>query len=174
MYDIIAIKMSPKNKTKKSQAIRDKEFGRRVKAVRKHLKLKQREMSAKLNITLTTLSDIETGKSYPCYDFFFNMVEHFDVNLYYLLFGRGEMLVLPGTGSPPGKDKVKDETEITLTVERQDLREFLRHFFGSRVLQYHMMSEYFKFFNKNSTEIEREIEAQEKEGGIRDRQDFRK
>ena len=139
--------MSPKNKTRKSQAIRDKEFGKRVRTVRKHLRLKQQEMSEKLNISLPTLSDIENGISYPCYDFFYNMVEHFNVNIYYLLFGLGEMFGLPG------KDVVKNdrdpiENELRLILARDDFREFFEHFLGSRILQYHMLSKYFDFMVK--------------------------
>ena len=41
-------KMSPQKKKLKSQSIREPEFGQRVKAVRKHLKLKQTKMAEKL------------------------------------------------------------------------------------------------------------------------------
>jgi len=143
--------------------MREPGFGQRVKAVRKHLKLNQTEMAEKLNITMTTLSDIERGKSYPCFDFFYNMVEHFNVNLYYLLFGRGEMLVLPGTDSPPDKEKVKNENEMTLIVDRKDIREFLHYFSRSRLVQYRVMGEFYRFFNTDRQSIEMDIEAIEKE-----------
>ena len=154
--------MSPQKKKVGSQSIREPEFGRRVKAVRRHLKLKQKEMAEKLNLSMTTLSDIETGRSYPGYDFFYNMVEHFNVNLYYLLFGRGEMLGLP-VGGVPFKDEVKrrgkEGDEIILRVERGDIREFLDYFFRSRVVQYYVMGEFYKYLNKERKSIEADIEA---------------
>jgi len=57
-------------------------------------------------------------------------------------------------------------------VDHKNIREFLRHFFGSRVLQYHVMSEYYSYFNRNSEEIEREIEAHEKKKTIDEKEEM--
>jgi transcriptional regulator with XRE-family HTH domain len=158
---MVGIVMSPKKKNEKSQAIRKPEFGQRVKSIRKHLKLKQAEMADKLELSLASISDIETGKSYPCYDFFYNMVEHFNVNLYYLLFGRGEMFVLPGAGSP-GKEG-KNENEMSFIVSNKDTREFLDYFFRSRVVQYKVLGYFYNFLNTDRKSIQLEIESSEKE-----------
>jgi len=154
--------MSTKKKIEKRNKIRSPEFGKRVRTVRRHLKLKQQEMAEKLNISLPTLSDMENGRSYPCYDFFYNMVEHFKVNLYYLLFGMGGMFGLPG------KDVVKNdrdpiENELRLILSRTDLREFFQHFLGSRILQYHLMSEYYDYMIKKGKDIEMEMKALQEE-----------
>ena len=98
-----------------------------------------------------------------------NVVGHFNVNLYYLLFGRGEMLVLAGTGSPQDKEKVKNENEMTFIVDRQDIREFLHYFFRSRVVQYRVMGEFYRYFNTDRQSIEMDIESIEKEKNNRKR-----
>ncbi len=111
--------------------------------------LKQQEMADNLNISLPNLSNIENGTSYPSYDFFYNMVAHYNVNLNYLLFGgREEMFRAPGK-EVPSKDTDTDEDpiekELRLIRSRDDFREFFQSFFGSRVIQYHIMSEFFDF-----------------------------
>ena len=150
--------MSPKKKTEKSNKIRSPGFGKRVRAVRKHLKLNQQEMAEKLNLALPTLSEVENGKSYPCYDFFYNMFEHFNVNLFYLLFGMGEMFGYPGKD-----DRKRDidpiEKELRLIITRDDLSEFFHHFLGSKILQHHLVSEYYAFMLKKRKEIEMEMKA---------------
>ncbi len=153
--------MSPKKKKSESQAIREPEFGRRLKAVRRQLKLKQEEMAEKLNISMSTLSEIETGKSYPGYDFFYNMVAHFKVNLYYLLFGTGEMLGLPGTGSADKKEK--NENEMTLIADSKDTREFLNYFNRSLFVRYRVVGDFYNFLHKYRKDIEAEIASHKKE-----------
>lgn len=142
-----------RSKKQISGEIRQTVFGKRLKAVRNHLKLKQSEMADKLNISLTTMSDIETSKSFPCYEFFYRIAEYFNVNLYYLLFGTGEMIGKPEISNANGKKPEKNENEMILIVDNPDVREFLHNFTGSRVLQYRLMSEYVKLMNTDRDSI---------------------
>jgi transcriptional regulator with XRE-family HTH domain len=66
-------------------------IGHRLKAIRKHLKLRQLEFAAILNVTVVTLSDIETGKKKPGSEMLFILSEVYRVNLAYLLHGEGDM-----------------------------------------------------------------------------------
>lgn len=66
-------------------------IGSRVKAIRKILDFTQKEFAETMEITMVTLSDIETGKKRPGSDILFNLSELYDVNLDFLLFGRGDM-----------------------------------------------------------------------------------
>ena len=145
------------NKKLKS-SIRNPEFGKRVRAVRKHLKLNQQEMAEKLNLAMPTLSEVENAKSFPSYDFFYNMVDHFNVNLYYLLFGVGNMFCLEI------KDALEKEIDpiekaLRLILNQDDLREFFHHFLGSKILQHHLVSEFYDFMLKKKKEIEMEMNA---------------
>ncbi len=65
--------------------------GDRMKAIRKILGLKQRDFIKIVNITMATLSDIETGKKRPNSEVLFILSDVYKVNLHYLLHGEGEM-----------------------------------------------------------------------------------
>lgn len=66
-------------------------IGRRLKSIRKHLKLRQLEFASILNVTVVTLSDIETGKKKPGSEMMFILSKIYRVNLAYLLHGEGDM-----------------------------------------------------------------------------------
>ncbi|HLP59777.1 MAG TPA: helix-turn-helix transcriptional regulator [Candidatus Deferrimicrobium sp.] len=66
-------------------------FGQRVKEIRKVLELSQKDFAGTLEISGTFLSEIENGKYKPGYEFFYNILTKFNVNLHFLLAGTGEM-----------------------------------------------------------------------------------
>ncbi|MDQ1355227.1 MAG: hypothetical protein QG657_5537 [Acidobacteriota bacterium] len=66
-------------------------IGRRLKDIRKKLDLRQKEFAETLDITMVTLSDIETGKKRPGSDMLFNLSGLYNVNLDFLLHGQGNM-----------------------------------------------------------------------------------
>jgi transcriptional regulator with XRE-family HTH domain len=70
-------------------------FAERLKLTRETLKLKQKEFAARLNISAASYSEIESGKYKPNYEFIYNLAKEFNVNLYYLLFGKGDMFLEP-------------------------------------------------------------------------------
>ncbi|MCP5051768.1 MAG: helix-turn-helix transcriptional regulator [bacterium] len=65
--------------------------GKRLKAIREHLGLRQNEFAAKLNVSTTALSDLEHGRYAPNFKLIATISQEFNVNLYYLFFGQGEM-----------------------------------------------------------------------------------
>ncbi len=69
------------------------EFGQRIKKIRKHLRISQKELAGHLNISNTYLSEIEAGKFKPGFEFFMNMVTKFDVNAKYLFTGEGNFFI---------------------------------------------------------------------------------
>lgn len=66
-------------------------IGDRMKAIRKRLGLMQRDFIKIVNITMSTLSDIETGKKRPSSEILFILSDVYKVNLHYLLHGEGDM-----------------------------------------------------------------------------------
>lgn len=74
--------------------------GSRVKALRKSLKISQKDFAAFLNISPSYLSEIEHGNSNPGFDFFYKISTACNVSLDYLFHGIGEMML---------KDKIKFE-----------------------------------------------------------------
>lgn len=66
-------------------------MGNRLKSIRKQLKLRQVDFAAILNVTVVTLSDIETGKKRPGSEIMYILSEVYRVNLAYLLHDEGDM-----------------------------------------------------------------------------------
>lgn len=80
--------------------------GRRLKEIRTHLGIKQKDFAKKLQISAAFLSEIEMGKKYPRVEVFNSLVEVFGINTNYLFTGEGRYFFVPGeevnTGPPPG------------------------------------------------------------------------
>ena len=125
-------------------------FGQRLKAIRKGLEMKQRDFATQLNISVTTLSDIETGKSKPGHDFFVRICDTFAVNLYFLLMGEGEMFRKSGPNS--SLNSLADE------AVSDDVQEFLKYFFNSKLVQYQVLGYFRKFFNEEEDAIRKDLE----------------
>jgi transcriptional regulator with XRE-family HTH domain len=129
------------------------DFGQRLRAIRKSLQLKQRDFANDLDVSVTTLSDIETGKSKPGLDFFVRLSGTFNVNLYYLFFGEGEMF------------RKKDDTgpmENFLGESSEDVKEFLTYFFNSKLVQYQVLGYFRRFLNEEEEAINKDLEKNKK------------
>jgi len=124
-------------------------FGQRVKETRKRLKLMQKEFAEKLEIADTTLSDIETGKHKPGYDFYYNIVSVYNVNLYYLFFGKGEMFLNPNSFSQDFTFAIDgDDSEIS-----RDVREFFHYFSRSKLVRYMILGYFRKILHSENEAI---------------------
>lgn len=106
----------------------EKEVGERIRNIRKKLNLKQGELGKVLNISDSTLSDIEKGKSRPTFDFLYNIVKLYNVNLYYILFGEGDMFL------DPTISLFSRLAGFSANIE--DVRSFLFYFERSPTIQY--------------------------------------
>jgi transcriptional regulator with XRE-family HTH domain len=69
------------------------EIGQRVIAVRKQMRLHQKEMAADLNISASYLCEIESGRAKPNIELLIKMVSLYNINLNYLVMGTGKMLL---------------------------------------------------------------------------------
>jgi transcriptional regulator with XRE-family HTH domain len=128
-------------------------FGWRVKSVRKHFKLLQKEFSKKLDISVTSLSEIENDKSRPGYDFFAKIAREYDVNLYYLLFGEGDMFYRSAK-----LDEILPVESFINSLDNEDVRDFLRYFLGSKIVQFRMLSFFKEFLIDKEISIKQELE----------------
>jgi transcriptional regulator with XRE-family HTH domain len=72
-----------------------KEIGKRIKNIRTALNLTQKTFAEKFNISKSSLSELENGKHKPGLDMVVSIAKEYDVNLYYLLMGEGEMFISP-------------------------------------------------------------------------------
>ena len=66
--------------------------GKRLKVWRKHSALKSVELSKKIRISQGSLSDLENDKSLPSATTLANLCMFSDLNIYWLLTGRGPMI----------------------------------------------------------------------------------
>ena len=106
----------------------------RIRAVRESLDLTQKQLAQRLNISGPTLSEFENGKLPPNFDFIYNIYREFNVNLYYLLYGEGEMF--EERGGP-----------LSLRLERlckqnKDAARLLEYFERSTVIRYYLLSQF--------------------------------
>jgi transcriptional regulator with XRE-family HTH domain len=115
------------------------------------LGFKQKDFAKKLNVSGPTLSDVEKGKYKPSYDLIYNISKEFNVNLYYLLFGEGEMF---------GKNK--EEIGSGLINEFSDSNEISKfnwYFEKSKVLRFRILSYFNKLLIEERNVIEEEIKT---------------
>ncbi len=68
-----------------------KEIGERIKAVRKKLRLQQKEMASTLQIAPSYLCEIESGNGNPGPELFVRLASEYNLNLNYLFIGNGDM-----------------------------------------------------------------------------------
>ena len=128
-------------------------FCQRLKLIRNTLGITQKEMSTGLGISDGTMSEIFNGKHKPGYEFFIRITTEFNVNIYYLLFGKGDMFLSPTTHF----SKIVDQ----LSVNMDDVQKMLWYFERSPIVQY-MMSGYFRTILQNQHgAIRKEIEDYE-------------
>lgn len=131
--------------------------GYRIKQIRKALNIKGKDFAPRLKISGPSLSEIEKGKYYPNFEFMVNISREFNVNLYYLIFGEGEMFVEPG--------KYTDlEILEELAGDSSSIRKFLYYFERSEILRFFILSEFKQKLMLDKDMIEKEIAEFEKDG----------
>lgn len=130
------------------------EIGGRIKQTRKALNLKQKDFAQELNISVSSLSEVETGKYKAGIEFLTILSKKFNVNLYFVLFGEGDMFISPTASSYTRASK--------FSVNLEDVRDFLYHFERSSILQYFILNQYKTRMMVEGDLILREIEESEK------------
>jgi transcriptional regulator with XRE-family HTH domain len=125
-----------------------KEIGKRIKNIRAALNLTQKSFSEKLNISKSSFSEIESGKYKPGLDIIVKLTKEFDVNLYYILLGEGDMFITP--------DLLSITQLKEYAVNEKHVREFLYYFRNSTTLQYYILSEFHSRMTKDKEIIRKE------------------
>jgi transcriptional regulator with XRE-family HTH domain len=130
-------------------------FGDRVRQIRQELDFTQSEFASKLGISGPAISEIENDKYKPGHDFFYTLARDFNVNLYYLLFGRGDMFI----GLEEGVAAVlKEHARRNPEVEK-----FLWYFEKSPIVQYYLLGQFRRFMQKEKDDVDRDIEIHKNE-----------
>ena len=126
------------------------DIGLRMQAIRKHLGFKQQNFAGELGISPASLSEIEAGRSKPMFDTIFNLTKKFNVNVYYLLHGQGDMFAGDEIARTIDPNKYGAYTDW--------LKNFLYYFYGSDMVKYAMMGSFKKLMLENGSTVEKEIE----------------
>jgi len=127
-----------------------KEIGKRLVAIRKELHMLQKDFAKEMEISGGSLSEIEAGNTKPRYELVYNITKKFNVNIYYLLHGKGEMFIPDDIESYIGAKKYGSDTE-------QWLKNFLFYFNESEMLRYAMMSHFSRFCLENKNVLEKSL-----------------
>jgi len=129
----------------------DTRVSERIREIRATLNLSQKELASRLKISGSSLSDVENGKYPPNFELIRGMVDEFKVNIYYLLFGEGEMFI------EPGKDQFR-QLEV-LANRNEGIRKFLYYFEKSAIFRYIIMGNAEEVLIENFQRIDKEIKA---------------
>jgi transcriptional regulator with XRE-family HTH domain len=69
-----------------------REFGKRVRQVREHLRLQQNEFAAGVGRSESYICQIEKGNGNPTFEFFYEMAKKYNISIDYLIYGKGDMI----------------------------------------------------------------------------------
>lgn len=98
-------------------------IGSRIKQLRVHFNLTQKELADKLKISQSNLAKIETDVSKPSFDLLTNIMNIFHIDGHWLLTGEGEMLRSPDTAATPKPALNNLETQIKNLKEKLSILE---------------------------------------------------
>jgi len=115
-----------------------KAFGERLRLIRKSLFFSQTELAEKLDLSRSFISEVESGSVRCGYDFIFKLAELFNVNLYYLIRGEGDMfgfkIPVPSLGGKKVGDPIESIPELIWYLERSALMRYNLLFAATRLL----------------------------------------
>lgn len=115
-----------------------KAFGERLRLIRKSLFFSQTELAEKLDLSRSFISEVESGSVRCGYDLIFKLAELFNVNLYYLIRGEGDMfgfkIPVPSLGGKQVGDPIESIPELIWYLERSALMRYNLLFAATRLL----------------------------------------
>jgi transcriptional regulator with XRE-family HTH domain len=130
--------------------------GYRIKQIRKSLNIKGKDFAPRIKISGPSLSEIEKGKYYPNFEFMANIAREFNVNLYYLVFGEGEMFIEPGKYIDFG---ILEE----LVSSSSSIRKFLYYFERSEIVRFFILGQFKQKLLLEKDIIEKDISEFDKD-----------
>ncbi len=135
--------------------MKDKQFNQllacagRLRDIRNRLNFNQKEFAARLEMSASYLSEVETGKAKPSFNFLIKLAEVFGVSADFLLHGSGGMLL--GKNNP-------DVIHLDFGENNTEVRELLDYFKASPLVRYTVMAYTSKFLLTNSEIIKIDID----------------
>ena len=122
--------------------------GSRVQNIRKKLQMNQEELAKHLNVSNGTISAIEKGNIFPSFKVIYHLAKKFNVNLFFLVFGSGEMFY---------KDQVKHSFTADFPMDQAlFLEKYIRDFNRSELFRHSIMAYCKKFHLKYAKLMQKE------------------
>lgn len=124
-------------------------FGKRLRELRSHLDISQKEFAKRCGVTASFISELEKGKTKPSFDLLIKFCGLFDVSPNWLILGKGKMFL-------------EDEYEHTESIEGdRDLKKLIRSLGESPLLKHTVLSFVYRFYLENEELIKKDISAEE-------------
>jgi transcriptional regulator with XRE-family HTH domain len=124
------------------------EFGQRLKEVRFHLKLIQREFAEKIGVTNGFISSLEGGNNTPGIFVLRKMSQALNISMDYLINGIGSPLLQePGRPSMPSLGIDADTPDI------ERIRELVQYMIESPFVKFAVLMHFTDFLHKNKETI---------------------
>ncbi len=128
----------------------------RMKHIRETLGLKQKVLARSLGVSTANISDVENGKYKPKFDLIVSMVAQYNINIFYLFFGEGEMF-MEKNSNPPERHGLDNNF-----VNKEEVSNFLHHLERSPLVEFSSLYSFRLLMAKDGDAIRKEIEDFEK------------
>jgi transcriptional regulator with XRE-family HTH domain len=137
-----------------------KGIGERLQQIRKKLGFLQKDFAGELEISSSSLSDIEAGNIKPRFELIYQLIKKFNVDIIYLLNGTGDMFYHE-------EEEIFHQSAV-LTQYRDWFKEFISYFENSPMVRYALMNFFFTYINENEKLIKIDIDNNKaKKGELR-------
>lgn len=141
--------MKKKKEFNKKEVAELADFGERLKEAREQLRLKQKVFAAELDVTGSSVSGLEKGKSKPSYDVLKKMFNNFNISINYLLDGHGETIV---------NREIATERELDDTnPEDERLKELLYYIEKAPMVKYAVFEFFSNYLYQNKDAIKEDM-----------------
>jgi transcriptional regulator with XRE-family HTH domain len=127
------------------------EFGKRVKEIRRRLNISQKDFASTIGISSSSLSEIESGKTKPGYEFFKNITLEYNVNNQYLHTGKGDIFL-------DSDAENSSQKKIDFGENKKIIEEMIWYFNHVPVVKFAMLEFFKSYLFEKKEMIEEEIE----------------
>jgi len=130
------------------------EIGQRLRSIRKTLDLTQRELTKQIDVASASyLSEIESGKTKPGFEFMYRFCGHYQVNPMYLMYGDEPQFLKDAPQSQP-EEKIP---EYDFGNNSELVHGMLRILEKSKMFEFAFLEFCHRYNRNNSKEIEEDI-----------------
>lgn len=140
-----------------------REFGSRIKAVRKKLKMKQKDFAERIGIKNNYLCEIESGHIRPGFDFFYKIMADLKLNPVYLLHGKGDMFLTDEKEGSVNGVKGDDREGSSPLLNDPVYREMLWYMEQSNLIRYSVLEFFTRYKMHNLEDIRSELKGKNKQ-----------